>query len=104
MDGVPYATLQRTVMQASTQFFAPETMARFTNKVVFKTLTYGVQRRIAETLVIQEEAHISQLVTRRMVIPTSAAPPEAIPFLIRRGYTREMGAFPCATRSKDTCA
>ena len=93
MDGVPYATLQRTVMQAATQFFAPETMARFTNKVVFKTLTYDVQRRIAEALVIQEGEYISQLVSRRTGIPsTAAATPEAITFLIRRGYTREMGA------------
>jgi len=95
MDGVPYATLKRTVMQAATQFFSPETMARFTNKVVFKTLAYDVQREIAGELVFQEGRHISNLVARRLGVPVSAeATPEAITFLIRRGYTREMGARP----------
>lgn len=93
MSGVPYTMLTRTVMQAATAFFAPETIARFQHKIVFNSLTYEVQRRIAESLIEKEARHLSEVISRRYGQPcTLTCGPGVITFIVRKGHTREMGA------------
>lgn len=93
MSGVPWTMLARTVMQSATAFFAPETIARFQHKIVFRSLTYDAQREIAETLIQKEASHLSAVISRHCLQHcTIACDPSIIPFLVRRGYTRELGA------------
>ena len=93
MDGVPYSMLQRTVMEAATRYFAPETIARFQNKIVFNSLSYDIQRQIAEDLVAKQVKHLEGLLSRRYLQPIKVTyDREVVTFLVRRGYTREMGA------------
>lgn len=93
MDGVPYSMLQRTVMEAATHFFAPETIARFQNKIVFNSLTYDIQRDIAVGLVRKEARHLEEIVSKHYQKPVKVIyEREVVTFLVRRGYTREMGA------------
>ena len=93
MEGVPYSMLERTVMQAATSFFAPETIARFQHKVVFNGLGYDVQRDIAAAMLDRESRLISDTVSKRYRTPVNVSyGPEVVTFLIRRGYSREMGA------------
>lgn len=95
MTGVAYTTLERTVLRAATSFFAPETMARFTNKIVFRTLSYDIQREIAEALIEKEISHFSEVARERLgAAPVFTYTPQAVTFLVRKGYTREMGARP----------
>ncbi len=95
MDGVPYTMLERSVMQAATLYFAPETMARFTNKVVFRPLSFETQRQIAEALAAKEIRHFQAVARERTGVEIDASFSEAcITFLIRKGYTKQMGARP----------
>lgn len=95
MTGVAYTTLQRTVLRAATSYFAPETMARFTNKIVFKTLSYDIQRRIAEALVEKEISHFAGVAREKLGRTVDFTySPQAVTFLVRNGYTKEMGARP----------
>ncbi|MES2437436.1 MAG: AAA family ATPase [Verrucomicrobiota bacterium] len=95
MDGVPYTMLERSVMQAATLYFAPETMARFTNKVVFRPLSFETQRQIAEALAAKEIRHFQSVARDRLGVEIDASFSEAcITFLIRKGYTKQMGARP----------
>jgi ATP-dependent Clp protease ATP-binding subunit ClpA len=97
MDGVPYTMLERSVMQAATLYFAPETMARFTHKVVFRPLSFETQRQIAQALAAKEIRHF-QAVARQHLHPNQAieitTSESCITFLIRKGYTKQMGARP----------
>lgn len=93
MDGVPYSMLQRTVMEAATHYFAPETIARFQNKIVFNSLTYDIQRDIAVGLVEKEAKHLAEIVSKHYQKTIEVTyEREVVTFLVRRGYTREMGA------------
>lgn len=93
MSGVPHTMLTRTVMQAATAFFAPETIARFQHKIVFSSLGYEVQRRIAENLIEKEARHLETIITRRTgQFCNIIYGKEVITFLVRKGHSREMGA------------
>ncbi|MES2704995.1 MAG: AAA family ATPase [Verrucomicrobiota bacterium] len=93
MSGVPYTMLARTVMQSATAFFAPETIARFQHKIVFNSLIYEVQRRIAESLIGKEARHLSEVLSQHYNQPcTVTCGPGVITFIVRKGHTREMGA------------
>ncbi|GAA5484027.1 hypothetical protein Hsar01_03265 [Haloferula sargassicola] len=93
MEGVPYSMLERTVMQAATAFFAPETIARFQHKIVFNSLSYDIQRSVALAMIDRESRLIERTATERYRIPVGVShAAEVVTFLVRRGYTREMGA------------
>jgi ATP-dependent Clp protease ATP-binding subunit ClpB len=93
MEGVPYAMLERTVMQAATAFFAPETIARFQHRIVFNSLGFEIQRSIAVAMIDREAELIARTTTARYGVPLSVSyAKEVVTFLVRRGYTREMGA------------
>ncbi len=93
MEGVPYSMLERTVMQAATAFFAPETIARFQHKIVFNSLSYDIQRTVALAMIDRESRLIERTATERYRFQISVShAPEVVTFLVRRGYTREMGA------------
>lgn len=93
MEGVPYAMLERTVMQAATAFFAPETIARFQHKIVFNSLGFDIQRTVALGMIERETELIARTATARYGVPIDVSyTKEVVTFLVRRGYTREMGA------------
>lgn len=93
MEGVPYSMLERTVMQAATAFFAPETIARFQHKIVFNSLTYDIQRSVAADLIDRETELIARTAAVRYGVPIGVTyAKEVVTFLVRKGYTREMGA------------
>jgi ATP-dependent Clp protease ATP-binding subunit ClpB len=93
MEGVPYSMLERTVMQAATAFFAPETIARFQHKIVFNSLGYEIQRCVAIVMIDRESRLIEQAAAKRYQSQiTVSHAPEVVTFLVRRGYSREMGA------------
>jgi ATP-dependent Clp protease ATP-binding subunit ClpA len=93
MEGVPYAMLERTFMQAATAFFAPETIARFQHKIVFNSLGFDIQRSVAIGMIEREAELIARTATGRYGVPISVTyAKEVVTFLVRKGYTREMGA------------
>jgi ATP-dependent Clp protease ATP-binding subunit ClpA len=95
MDGVPYTMLERSVMQAATLYFAPETMARFTNKIVFRPLSFDTQRQIAQALAAKEIQHFQAIAKQHLYRDIEITYGDAcITFLIRKGYTKQMGARP----------
>ena len=95
MDGVPYTMLERSVMQAATLYFAPETMARFTNKVVFRPLSFDTQRQIAQALAKKEIQHFQSIAKQHLGCDIQITYSDScITFLIRKGYTKQMGARP----------
>lgn len=94
MTGVPYKMVERTVIAVATNFFSPETMARFTNKIVFQSLTYETQRMVAGDLAFGEAQHFEQVARRKGFRISCSITPSAIAFLVRNGYTQQMGARP----------
>jgi ATP-dependent Clp protease ATP-binding subunit ClpA len=93
MHGVPYTTLERSVLTAATSYFAPETMARFTNKIVFQSLSFDTQRSIARALVDKECKHLQHVAqTKHGLRIICTASEEAITLVIRKGYSKTQGA------------
>lgn len=93
MSNVPYSTLERTVIAAATNFFAPETMARFQHKIVFNSLSYDIQREICQGLVEKEVLHLAKTLHDRYTLNIPITyDRDVLTFLVRKGYTREMGA------------
>lgn len=94
MTGVPYKMVERTVIAAATNYFSPETMARFTNKIVFQTLSYETQRLVAVDLATREASHFENVAEKKGVDVSCKVTASAIAYLVRNGYTQQMGARP----------
>jgi ATP-dependent Clp protease ATP-binding subunit ClpB len=94
MTGVPYKMVERTVIAAATNYFSPETMARFTNKIVFQSLSYETQRMVAQDLAAKEARHFENVAGRKGLDVSCGVTASAIGYLIRNGYTQQMGARP----------
>lgn len=94
MTGVPHKMVERTVISAATRFFSPETMARFTNKIVFGTLSYETQRQVAADLAAREVLHFESVGREKGLHLRCSVTPAATAFLVRHGHTCEMGARP----------
>lgn len=94
MTGVPYKMVERTVIAAATSYFSPETMARFTNKIVFQSLSYETQRMVAQDLATREARHFENVAGKSGLEVSCSVTGTAIGYLIRNGYTQQMGARP----------
>ncbi|RYD25481.1 MAG: ATP-dependent Clp protease ATP-binding subunit, partial [Verrucomicrobiaceae bacterium] len=94
MTGVPHKMVERTVIAAATRFFSPETMARFTGRIVFSSLGYATQREIAENLAACEARHFERVGREKGLCLQCSVTPAGTAFLVRHGHTREMGARP----------
>lgn len=85
---LPFATLERAVYAEVHRTFRPELVARFDEKVVFKSLSAETQRQIGKAAIFNE---IERL--REKGIPLTITGP-AMEFLISRGFHRALGARP----------
>lgn len=83
---LPFATLQRAVLAELSQVLRPELIARFDETLVFRPLSYEVQREIAELTIQQELAHLKE---KRIDLQVGN---DAIEFLIRHGIHKTLGA------------
>ena len=88
MRSAPFASVQRTVLSRVNQQLRPELVGLMTEKLVFASLDYEVQRAICAQMVERECARL------RALGQTVAVGPEALEALIREGYHRGLGARP----------
>ena len=88
MRSAPFASVQRTVLSRVNQQLRPELVGRMTEKLVFASLDYEVQRAICMQMVERECARLRGL---GMDVEVG---PDALEALIREGYHRGLGARP----------
>lgn len=88
MRAAPFASVQRTVLSRVNQELRPELVGRLTEKLVFASLEYEVQRAICVQMVERECARLRSLGTEVELGP------EDLEALIREGYHRGLGARP----------
>ena len=88
MTSAPMATVERTVLNRVGQQLRPELVGRITEKIVFARLPFETQREICELMIAREQRRL-----HRLGFPVEPAP-EAVEFLIRRGYHKTFGARP----------
>ena len=88
MVSAPFATVERTVLMRVGQQLRPELFVRVTEKIVFARLQFETQRDICELMIAREQARLD-----RLGYPVETTP-EAVEFLIRRGYHKTLGARP----------
>jgi ATP-dependent Clp protease ATP-binding subunit ClpB len=81
-------TLERAVLCELHQFFRPELIGRFDEKIVFKPLSPDTQREIAHLTLCEELARFRE---RGFDLTVSG---EAFEFLVRRGIYKTLGARP----------
>lgn len=91
MRSAPFASVQRTVLSRVNQQLRPELVGRMTEKLVFASLDYEVQRAICVQMVERECERL------RVLGQTVEVGPEALEALIREGYHRGLGARPMRT-------
>lgn len=96
MDNVPYATLERYVINVATDYFRPELFARFQEKIVYNRLPLEIQKDIATRLIIKEIQHIQDVLRKRFNSSSLSVlyEPALVAFLVRKGYNRLLGARP----------
>lgn len=85
---LPFATLERAVLAELHQFFRPELIGRFDEKIVFKPLSADTQREIGQLAISEELARYKE-----RGFDLEIAEP-AFEFLVRRGINRALGARP----------
>jgi len=88
MTSAPMATVERTVLNRVGQQLRPELVGRITEKIVFARLQFETQRDICELMIEREQTRLHRL---GYSVETT---PEAVEFLIRRGYHKTLGARP----------
>ena len=88
MTSAPMATVERTVLNRVGQQLRPELVGRITEKIVFARLQFETQREICELMIAREQARLHRL---GYSVETT---PDAVEFLIRRGYHKTLGARP----------
>lgn len=90
MRNVPYSTLERTVRNAASRFFAPEMFARFTEVCVFRPLSLDTQWEIAKMTAQKELKALEQSTSIRQE-PLSE---EVLRHLVANGFDAQLGARP----------
>ncbi len=88
MRSAPFASVQRTVLSRVNQQLRPELVGRMSEKLVFASLAYEVQREICAQMIDRECARLRGLGL------TVDIGPDALETLIREGYHRGLGARP----------
>jgi len=87
-ETVPFRTLERVVFDQVDQQLRPELVGRFTEKLVFRRLTYDVQRQICLKVIRDERERLSG---KGYHVTESDDPVE---FLLRSGIHKKLGARP----------
>jgi len=77
------------VLAAATDYFRPELLARFQEKLVFNRLSYEVQEEVAEGMLTRALAGIKRSHGLRISFDR-----KVIVALMSMGYTKELGARP----------
>ncbi|HEY0256869.1 MAG TPA: AAA family ATPase, partial [Candidatus Methylacidiphilales bacterium] len=85
-ETVPFRTVERVVLEQVDMHLRPELVGRFSEKLVFKRLTYESQRRICLKVIGDEQERLSR---RGYRVRESE---EAIEFLLRAGIHKRLGA------------
>ena len=85
---LPFTTLERAVISELHQFFRPELVGRFDEKIVFKPLSPDTQREIGRFAIFEELARFEEKGFNLRVSE------EAFEFLVRRGIHKAFGARP----------
>lgn len=88
MRSAPFASVQRTVLSRVNQQLRPELVGRMTEKLVFASLDYEVQRAICAQMVERECARLREA---GVVVEVGS---ETLEELVREGYHRGLGARP----------
>ncbi len=89
MQRLPQTTVERRVLAAATDYFRPELLARFQEKLVFNRLSYEVQEEVAEGMLTRALAGIKRSHGLRISFDR-----KVIVALMSMGYTKELGARP----------
>jgi ATP-dependent Clp protease ATP-binding subunit ClpB len=87
-ETVPFRTLERVVLEQVDQQLRPELIGRFSEKLVFRRLTYEVQRQICLKVIRDEQERLSG---KGYQVKESN---EAVEFLLRAGIHKKLGARP----------
>ena len=82
------STVERHVLQRAREVFRPETVNRFDLAVVFRPLDFDTQNEICR---LKLEEYLDGQRAKGWVI---AVAPEVVPFLLRFGFDRQLGARP----------
>ena len=90
-NNLPFATIERAVIAKLYQSFRPELIGRFSEKIVFKRLSYEEQREIAELNLNNEIMRLGRL-GYHLTIDNSV-----LEFLVRKGVDKLLGARPMRT-------
>lgn len=85
---LPFATIERAVIAKLYQTFRPELIGRFSEKIVFKRLSYDVQREIAQLTLEKEISRLGKL-GYPLTVDDSV-----LEFLVRKGVDKLLGARP----------
>jgi ATP-dependent Clp protease ATP-binding subunit ClpA len=88
MESAPYAMMERVALDVASQSLRPELFARISERIVFRPLGLGVQKRIVEGLIEAKLRLLSSYFERPLSIDSGPV----IAFLIRVGYNKEQGA------------
>jgi ATP-dependent Clp protease ATP-binding subunit ClpA len=88
MRSAPFASVQRTVLSRVNQQLRPELVGRMTEKLVFASLGYEVQREICSQMIERERERLHRLGFKVEVGR------DALEMLMREGYNRGLGARP----------
>lgn len=88
MENSAFTTIERTVLRRVDQTLRPEMVARINEKLVFKRLTYSVQREICELMIDRE---VTRLAALEHPLSVTDSMTEQI---VRDGYHRTAGARP----------
>lgn len=83
---LPFATLERAVLAELSQVLRPELIARFDETLVFRPLSYEVQREIA---VLTLRAELEKLGLKGIQLDPDSS---AVELIVRQGIHRTLGA------------
>ncbi|WP_415907116.1 AAA family ATPase [Oleiharenicola sp. Vm1] len=89
MGNLPYALVAEHIEQEAMTHFRPEVWARFTDKIVFRGLTYRVQEQIARDMLTDEARFQSARLGREIVIGDGV-----FRFIVAQGFHETLGARP----------
>ena len=87
-NSLPFATIERAVIGRLYQSFRPELIGRFNEKIVFKRLSYDVQREIAKQTLDKEIMRLGRLGFCLKINDS------ILEFLVRKGVDKLLGARP----------
>ena len=87
-NNLPFTTIERAVIAKLYQSFRPELIGRFNEKIVFKRLSYDVQREIAKLVLEKEILRLRKLGYELTVNDY------VLEFLVRKGVHKLLGARP----------